>query len=403
MIQLFLIKPYDSLEIITEIPLGLNGITEMKLAVDLKQPYILKMIINAQLGVFYDMLKDQNNIGLRLRQLDADGNIDLELAFIKDRQPQINRASSRTEITFRSYSYLLDVSTRTIPYYHIYPNFIKGDKDSTQEFISSISNKYVFKLVGKDSTINFQTGTLNNLEMLNKAVENTGNWSWREAGIDSKGLKSVIEYGDFRKLGITAQALFDVDDNPFTKKDNIKIVGEPKINLNGEVITHLFATGGSSSGADQSQTVFLDDPNASWIDSDFPLVWMGETNGDGKKLYRIFNKKAYDSIGYSVNKAYNVSLSSNSTDSDNNLIYSYSDAQKVVYKKSVNYMREKAFDYSFSCDYKFNKIYLPGTRVQVQYTKYHESFDKYRTIIDFQDTVYLKNIEYNLLQFIYEQ
>jgi hypothetical protein len=395
-LQLFLTKPYDSQAIISQIPLNNGGITEATLAIDTKNSYILKLVINPNLGTFYDALREENNSGVRLRQL-VDGNIDLELAFVKDRQPQINRASGRVELSFRGASYLLTLNTlRKIPYYKSY-------NGSCQQILQDLSPNFVFQLFGADDTISIQTGTLDPLQLVNEAIEATGNFIWWDYGVDTYTEKPIIGFGNPSSLPTVATARYFEDDEPFDQT-TIRIVGEPKQNLNGDSISHLLATGtiSSGTGADRENTIFLDNPSADYIFADYPLVWLGEVDDNNKPIYRIYNPAAYAELGYNRLQSYSVDLSSNSTDpTTGTQDFDYKASQKTVYRRAVNYLRSKGFGSSYTFDYRFPKIYPAGTKILLDYRSVHKLFGVNRDIIRAEgQEIYLKNIEYDLTRFL---
>lgn len=397
-LQLLEIQPYTSLAIVGQVPLTTGGVTELELSMDTNIHNELKMTINPVLESHYDFLKNNPNAGVRVRQLDDDQSVIFDMAFIKDRQAQFENASGRVNLTFRSSTLLLDLNNiRYVPKYTVW-------NGGAFKLISQISPNFIWELVGNDVDISLQTGTMGNIELLNKVVETVGNWSWREKGIDSLTNKTVIQVGDFRKLGVTETARFFENDDIFDTK-TIRIVGDPKINLNGDSITHLAASGLNSGGesAVKSSTVFLDDPQADYVKADFPLVDIGERDDSGKILYYIFNLSTYSNLGFNKLEKKEISLSSNSQTIVSNEIkndFDYKKAQKNVYNQAVAYLRKKSFGQSYSFDFRFPRLILPGTKLYLNYSKYHTYFDKTREIINTSEVVYLKDLKFDLTKFI---
>lgn len=398
MIQFYLCRPYSSGWVpIAEIPFNSQGITEGKLAVDLNVAYQLNVNINPNLNSFYDILVNESDVGIIIKQLNDDGSTDFELGFIKDRQPQENWASGRTRIGLLSASYLLSLNKTRSSLIPMFSNYIGNASD----FIYRISGDFDFRLIGSDQDLNFQTGFLNSFELLNQAIKSVYGWVWFDGGINPDTRKPIIYFGSTRDTQVQFKAVQQEFDDPF-QTNIIRIIGDPKENLNGDFITHLHAIGVSSGGmgADLSSTIRLDDPQASYVNQQYPLVWLGETDVAGNRVYRIYDAEAYNTLRYMRLDDYSVEISPNSQNVDGAQQIDIERAKATVYRKAVNYLRNKSFGSSNSQDFSMPKIILPGTKIELSVQDKVETYNGLITTYEPSLIKYIKNFEYDLSKFV---
>lgn len=377
MIQLFAIQPYISLiPFGGELDLAGGAIMIESLNGAKREPYQLKLILKPTLKEF-DLFKNQLNIGVRLKNILQDGTVNCDLAFFKDRQSQINRANGYIEILFRSMVGLLDLKEpKIVPSFSVLST-------TPQSFLNSISPNYIFKAVGiTNSNVSLTTGNLGNTQLINYLSDVLGNVTWREGNIENN--LPVIEFGTFQNQAKVANArryyLDDADSSDF------RILGVPKQNLNGNVVTHLkvisnLSAGGN--GADENSTIFLD--TTIQTDPVFPLVDLGERTNGGKVIYRIFNTPAFSQIGVMQLDETTINLPSNLVDGTGQQIQDLQQAKQSVYNQAVGKLKKQGFGFSYSLEFQAKKILLPCDKILVNFESNLEIDGQTKDILTIKD------------------
>ena len=388
MLILSYIKPLSSLSIISDMPL--DNITEAKMSLVDGASHHLSMSMNVNHS-FYDIFADQNSmdVGIRVTQIDNDGNTVFDMPFIRDRQAQINRANGTLELSFLSSSYLLSMtSIRKLPYYTV-------NTGSVFTMLQATAPDVTFQLVGSDATTTEQTGILTNYDLVDTFCKKV-NWSWLDAGIS--GGKSLIQVGQFGDNLAQYNVNYREQDSVF--EEDITLAGIPKTNFNGNVFTHLLVLGSSGGSADASSSILFTQGSYSFVDNiNFPLESLGTVDTNGRTLYWLVNKRLYDKLGTKILGNYTIDFSSNSFGTSGAIIDTATGIQ-TAYNRAVAYLKTTGLGVSYSFDFNMKRIVLPLTKVKVSYESIVQTFEGEKNPMVLRDQeIILKNLEYNLMNY----
>lgn len=388
MLILSYIKPLSSLSVVSDMPL--DNITEAKLSLVDGASHHLSISMNVNHS-FYDIFADQNSmdIGVRVTQIDNDGNTVFDMPFIRDRQAQINRSNGSLELSFLSSSYLLSMtSVRKLPFYTV-------NTGSVLTMLQTTAPDVTFQLVGSDATTIEQTGVLSNYELLDTFCKKV-NWSWLDAGILNG--KPLIKVGQFGNNTVEYNVFYKEQDAVF--EEDISISGIPKTNFNGNVFTHLLVLGSSGGSADASSSVLFTQGNYSFVDSiNFPLEDLGTVDTNNRKIYWLVNKQLYTKLGTKILGNYTIDFSSNSFGTSGAIIDTAT-GFRTVYNRAVAYLKTTGLGVSYSFDFSMKKIVLPLTKLSVSYEGRVETFEGTKeTLVLSNQEIVLKNMEYDLVNY----
>lgn len=392
MIQLYTCKPFDNWEPISPLPLGGNGITLASFATDMNIAYKLSLICNTNLASHYDILKRDLDTGILLREVDDDGNIATQIGFVKDRQPQEELTSGQVKLGFLSGVYRLSIA-----YPRNIPNFLNYS-GSAGDLVAQLAPDFNFQLISPDQNIKIDTGVLNNFELLREICKKADGWSWVDAGIDSNGLQ-LIKFGNFKSLTPEYKARMVDQNDPFDK-NTILINGDPKVNLNGDEVTHLKVTGLSSpaTGAESNSSLQFNIKEYQFLKSDYPLTDEGERDIDNNIVYYINN--TYASIKQKSKRYESIELeiSPNSEDANGLQVVDPEIARRNMYIEAINYLQRKSYGASLSLKLQLPRIILPGTSISVIINKKVKGWnDQYYSGVNLPDVIaYIGNVEYDL-------
>jgi hypothetical protein len=368
----------------------LDNITEAKMSLVDGASHHLSMSMNVNHS-FYDIFADQNSmdVGIRVTQIDNDGNTVFDMPFIRDRQAQINRANGTLELSFLSSSYLLSMtSIRKLPYYTV-------NTGSVFTMLQATAPDVTFQLVGSDATTTEQTGILTNYDLVDTFCKKV-NWSWLDAGIS--GGKSLIQVGQFGDNLAQYNVNYREQDSVF--EEDITLAGIPKTNFNGNVFTHLLVLGSSGGSADASSSILFTQGSYSFVDNiNFPLESLGTVDTNGRTLYWLVNKRLYDKLGTKILGNYTIDFSSNSFGTSGAIIDTATGIQ-TAYNRAVAYLKTTGLGVSYSFDFNMKRIVLPLTKVKVSYESIVQTFEGEKNPMVLRDQeIILKNLEYNLMNY----
>lgn len=390
MIQVFFIKPFTSLAKITEIPFDRFISFEMALSTGLASKCTIEM--TPSVGIFYNIFRDNLDSGFRVVETNSSNQVIFDMAFVKDNNEQAIETNGVLKINFISSLNLLERNQiRKLPYYSNYTGLSAG-------LINVLSNNIQAQLISGDIDINFNTGKLNNLEMVEYIMELQPNWTFIDAGINT-GDQTILKYGDFSNLPpIAVAGNLDIDN--IYNLDVIPIYGVPSLETNNDIVTFLLAVGNPSRGnsADAEVAIILDNPNADYIDPNYPLIDTGEKTIDGRIMYRILNKTAFTATGLEIYGNFDGNTPANNQDNDGNQNFKVRDAQANLYNNAVSSLKKNNFGVSYNFEFDYPRLYYPNTGVIMNYSNSIKNIDG--TTTDFileNKIIYLNTINYDIL------
>ncbi len=319
-----------------------GGITDVQLSMDLGGAYELKLNITPSLGTGFDYLK-QGSWDIRLT---TDYGVDI--AFTKNRQPQIDRQTGLTELSFYSYLWNLKYSQRLVPFNLEYD----GSANDIVKYLNT--TKIIFQCISDDRSIKFNTGVVDNLKLLEDICKSAGGWTFREYGIiNQNGIdKVLIQYGDFSVLPTLYRANnISKSDDPF---DDVSIkINSLKNNYSGDSVNYLMVLGDTGNGSDSSTVFYLNDNAGQFVQPTFPLVDKGQ---------EINNQTAY---------YIQDTLADPTTNKFETFVVSPCSSLKQLYYEGISHLKKQRDKNAYSFDFTFPRIVLPGEKVRVQY-KYNQ-------------------------------
>ena len=359
--QISTIEPRSSITKQDSIPLDTGGITRAIINMESAKQYQLAITINPKIGSeVYDFLVENRASGLRINHNGFD------MAFYRKRggTEATKYLNDEVRINYRSVDGLLD-NTRLYPR-PFEKNFIYSG--TTEAFLNQLSPAFHFVYIGGDEEVpridSYETGVLDNFTMLNDVVKRRFGHTWRNLGIQNIGgvEKPVIQWGDFDNLDPLYEASnYGQSQNVFDEKRIF--ISDIKRTDSGEVVTHLTPYIDQGGGTDNGSAVFLTNPGADYILSDFPLV----PSLSDPNIYEIFNKVAED-VGYVNGKVMPFS-DTGGAEVEEGVKVTTETAQKNLYFQAVQYLKEHGgAKKRWQVDYGDNDhIILPNTRIHTSY------------------------------------
>lgn len=366
MFRLYLIDCYDAsiqFKDLHAISLENSGITSLELKCLLNEPYQLTAQINANFR-YWETLKNNKNIGLRL-ETDF-----VNLAFIQD---------DRKQTLFGNQSFTFISSSHKLYESPTFNNNISYN-GSLQTLLNGIDSNFVFTNISASADIDgLQTGHLNNLELVNSAINQIKAFSWRDNGIvDSGGgvFKTEILYGDFgndidtwynanpttRQNAASIEYLQTAFDNYLN--ENSAIPSYVNENDRGDYITYLKAVGDTGQGSAENATFVPNDPGATYIDPEYPLVPIVNPI-KGTTEYYILNTSAPT---YPVKYRTEIfTLSGNSEDSSGTQDINPTIAARRTYQLGVAFLKRTNRSTTISFNVTNKRIILPGNTAKITY------------------------------------
>jgi len=372
MLQLFTCKPYESYNTLRPLNFKEDGFVSASLVMDLGFAYELSLEITPALNAWNELV-NQDNIGIRMI------TDDLDLVFIKDRQPTKFSSSGVTSLGFVSSVYRLKgnierVAKRSETY--------SGDM---QAILATVSQEVDFSPISSPTTITLDTGTGDNFQLLNDIIDSAGGYNWREVSTD--GTKTIIQYGDFRESSdiVKGSETADTEDADIILLDCTR-------NDSGTLLTSINVAGGVS-GVNGEYKSFLTETGESYLKQGFslqPLTGSDRFTAEGRQKYKIQNDNAQTDILLEDSLSVSISLPSNETVNER-------DIRKQIYNAGVAKLRGSTNKTSYVFAIQPTKIILPGIQMLVPfYQKQIEVDGKVQTLFSIQnETFFLRKLVYN--------
>lgn len=221
--QLYLTQKNQFYKPIQPLHLWIGGIHTIQLKQKLGEPAVLRIEVNRNLGQFLSILRDVDDLGIRL--IDSKSKIDI--AFIRREDSQID---TETGSSFEFVSFVRAIRNKK-PYYN--QNQVIGGL--TQANLVNLDSEISWAFVGSDKVVNYNAGSKNNLEILNEVCKKAG-WTYCENGFVSlyvvdfltqttswQSLPQIL-VGDFRQMSVSR---IITNHNPYNIVDAC-IISEPK-------------------------------------------------------------------------------------------------------------------------------------------------------------------------------
>lgn len=386
-------------------PISFKGISDCRLQMDLGTNYQLLITIDTA-NPEYDELRSQSDACIWLT------TDNLDLLFVKAREPQKDKIGGLCELTFYEVTYMLKYTEPA--------NLFKPYFGSLIKYLSGLSKQFVFNLLCPDQNILMDSGSLDNLSLMTTAIDKAVGLTYRASGLinTANGYLPVIEISDFRNLEDIS--FKDWRYKPFFAKNNFSNIRNDSIKLNslnlsypGAIPKYLLVLGSTGDGSTSSSVVKFDKDNYAWLDPTYPLIKIN-------KNYYIFNTQvAKTNIEFDI-KVVKLSQNLEIQDSEflpqNNPINTpilkslitnkprrIIDRDKgllALYNEGVAYLKKRRdlIVYDFDADYP--DIILPGNKIQVTYLeKQTTASGQERVVFDINSAFIARNLQFDLRKY----
>lgn len=167
--QLYLCKKNNTFDIIQPLNIWSGALLKLELKQKLGEPATLSLDITRMAGELLSLLRDTDDLCLRL--IDQKSNLDL--AFVRQEDSQVD---TETGSSFQFVSYIRMLKNKKPAY-----NVNQSITGSAYTNIGNLTKDFFWSLIGDDKEINYNSGSKNNLEILNELCKKNG-WSYREDG-----------------------------------------------------------------------------------------------------------------------------------------------------------------------------------------------------------------------------
>lgn len=389
MFKLDIVNVYDTAvnyKQVRSISLANKDVLDVNIKLDLNSPHQMQLLVNPNMP-FWEEFANNPLYGIRYR------TDTLDIVYIK-KNPTI-LMYGETEINLFSTSYKLKTVQRDLR-----DLLYKGDLAT---FLGKFPSEFVFTPISSSTNIIIDTGVLDNLELLSGAVGYPEQFGWRENGLVDVGggvLKTEILYGHFGD-DITSYYNTSSDDRAkplrtytFTSSPNDDLDVAPIKSLErrqtGEVYTHIYPVGDTGGGANQSTSIRLTNPLASYIDPQYPLVPLYNAER-GQNDYYVLNPNASWPVPRVLDYPYTYSV--NKFDSSGNAELTVAQREELLYRAAVSYIQALQVESYFEVDVELKKAVLPGNHIDIRY----RSTNQDGVIIhDVNEVQTLKPYEYSL-------
>jgi hypothetical protein len=362
---------------------------DVNIKLDVNNPHQMIITINPNMNFWNEFINgvDSELYGIRYR------TDTLDHMFLK-RDVGVDEYG-RTTINMLSTSYKLATFRRDLK-----DLLYQGDLGA---FLNKFPSEFEFINISDTRDIIIETGTLSHLELLTEASTYPEKYGWRENGIiDSGGgvLKTQILYGF---LGQDMQAYFNSSSDPRCEPlKTYSYTSSPSDDLNiatlkgvqrkktGELYTHILPVGDVGSGTATSSSIRLRDPNASYIDPQYPLVPLNNTE-TGQIDYYILNPNAKFPVPRCKDYSYTYSI--NEYNQNGQAKLTPTQYEQILYRKTVSYIQALEVTFYNELDLELKKAVLPGNNVNIKFTQKNEKGDIIHNIDEVQT---LQPYEYSL-------
>lgn len=395
MLEFLIADPRDNWRIKNRLSFEGGGLMQIRLALNFQVAHKLEIDINPNIGYVYDDLVSRDDYGIIIRESDHNGKVITQLGFIRGRDPQPEYLSGRIKIVFLSAVYRLSNSLR-----RFLPNNLLYN-GSAQNLVAQIGGSQVaLEGVSADDQIEFDTGILNNFDLLNEVVSRVPGWSWVDAGINPVTNINQIKFGDFTSLFPKYTARIPEMFDPYDTK-TLVILQEPDLDYNNDQVTFLKAAGVYSetvNGENQQKFIHFTKKYYDFLNPLFPLVDIGETDTLGNTLYAIQNTQAYQFTNYETFKNFEFGVTANSEDVNGDKFISKPLALRTIYQEAVKSLQEKNYISNIKLKLRTPSLLLPGTPINIRLQNNIKTFNSIKKpLAEMSDVVgFISNIEYDL-------
>lgn len=357
---------YKAKSIGARLPAHSHGVYPVSLEMDLNQAYIFTLRIDPQLCEYWEVLANDPFMGI---VLETD---DFTLGFIKSRQREVRTSRGEHLITFYSASWRLKDEGCQWRFDDLWKN------RSLDEFVQGIAPELVFmKPFSGDLNITYESQIAESAFALLQNVTNRHGRQFRDCGIDAAGLP-IVEYGDFRYLpqaNTGKNEVINLCGEPFAQFANDDRQGDIvdyTATYNNNFYTHIYVyadlgTGGASKN---TRTHFSSTNPPINMDPDFPIVQLS----DGE--YYIQNNEAYRAISERCEfKRFQPVAQGISLLDQDGVEFDAVDLLQRLYDEGKSLLRKDGEEITYNVETRYNKIILPGTRVNIKVREQAKKYD----------------------------
>lgn len=200
--QLYLAKKNQTFDMLQPLHIWLGFLTKCELKQKLGEPATLNIELVRTANVLLELLRDTDDLALRL--IDSESNLDI--AFIRQEDSQVDTESGSS---FQFVSYIKSLKYK-LPHY----STNQALTGSNANLITALTTDFVWQNAGIDATLAYNSGSKNNLEILNELCKKAG-WSYREDGFEGVYVSNPITqntewrilpkvlFGDFKSKPVT--------------------------------------------------------------------------------------------------------------------------------------------------------------------------------------------------------
>lgn len=302
-LQIFTVdNPRQSFEKSSLIDTNLGGISNARLIVSTNKSDLLEVTLSSEIGSLYNFFVSREFRGLRVVYTDTAGRKTYDKVFVE--LPK-SRSQQRLEtgeiiIKFESVSSLLQDME------HFPRISLMGENrtfNSVSFFSNLVNDKFFFRVLNSvDKTFYSNIGSA--WDALNQAVEQFGNFAWRELGMETIAgqERCVIEVGDPRSRPFKGYKSENVN-KYISGNDGLNILSSNLIErISGASAKALIPRIANVTGADPAivDKLFITDNNFRLVtlDSDYPLVDSGmrvKTLKGETAIYKVVSSSGLNS------------------------------------------------------------------------------------------------------------
>jgi hypothetical protein len=389
-----IVDPINNYANVFPLDIRSKGVTKAELKVGVNEPFQLNLTVNTNLGAKWQTLRDNFDYGIRIKS----GRFDS--VFVKFRDPQEDNNFGVENLGFAGASFLLKTSEKLLEDTEYNGSLIS--------FLSSLDPQFNWVLFGPDIDVHITTGQLSNYDILQQAIKAAAGYVWFDGPVLNNGVSLIptIYVGDSNYAKSTLQGISNFAtvtarkktflDNPFNKDD--VIINSIKKSYTGNVVTYLKVLGDQGQGTAKNSAIRLEDPNADYIQPDFPLVQ--RQNGlTLQNSYYIYNINAVKVTKSNKFETQPFTLSGNVVDSNGDQSTFILDAQRFIYNSGVAYLKSQTSNNLYTYDLAYKQVYYPGTTFNVKYKETIKMLDgRTLTVFDINNNFLLKEETYDLLK-----
>lgn len=363
-----------------------HDMLDVNITFTINEPQQMQILINPSVPFWKDFVENPT-YGIRYR------TDTLDFIFIKKKADILTYGE--TEINLFSSSYKLMTIQRDLR-----DLLYKGDLST---FLAKFPSEFTFTNISSSKNVIIETGVLDNLKLLTESVSYPEKFGWRDNGIiDSGGgvYKTQILYGNFGEdITNYYNSSSDVTAKPvntysYTSAPNDDLDLAPIKSVErrqtGEVYTHVYPTGDTGGGANQSTSIRLTNPTASYIDPQYPLVPLYNSER-GQNDYYVLNPNVHWPVPRVVDYAY--TYSANKFDSTGNAELTQDQREELLYRATVSYIQALEVTSYNEVDVELKKAVLAGNQININYKFTNQDGV---VIHDINETQIIKSYQFSL-------